>query len=67
MSNFCLAAELKLLNIVIYFQVAIRAAFLEQENVQLKWEVSKLKNETDQLKKTLISFGTGQDSGFESA
>ena len=48
-------------------QVAIRAAFLEQENVQLKWEVSKLKNETDQLKKTLIAFGSGQDSGFESA
>jgi hypothetical protein len=34
----------------------------------LKWEVSKLKNETDKLKKALITFGTNgaQDSGFES-
>ena len=30
--------------------MAIRAAFLEQENIQLKWEVTKLKKETEDLR-----------------
>jgi hypothetical protein len=52
---------------LVLFQVAIRAAFLEQENVHLKWQVAKLQSETVQLKKTLITFANAQDSGFESA
>jgi hypothetical protein len=34
---------------------------LEQENIQLKWELSKLKEETDQLRKAILD--VGQDSG----
>jgi len=34
--------------------VAIRAAFLEQENIQLKWEVSKLKRETEELRSAIM-------------
>ncbi len=35
-------------------EIAIRAAFLEQENVQLKWEVAKMKAEVMRLKTLLI-------------
>merc|ERR1719510_2896960 len=30
-------------------EIAIRAAFLEQENIQLKWEAARLKSETARL------------------
>ena len=36
-------------------EVSIRAAFLEQENIQLKWDVTKLKAETTKLKAMLLS------------
>ena len=36
-------------------EVAIRAAFLEQENIQLKWDVTKLKAETAKLKALLLA------------
>ena len=36
-------------------EIAIRAAFLEQENIQLKWEVATLKTETCRLKALLLN------------
>ena len=36
-------------------EIAIRAAFLEQENLQLKWEAARLKSETSRLKALLLS------------
>ena len=36
-------------------EIAIRAAFLEQENLQLKWEAARLKSETSRLKLLLSS------------
>ena len=45
--------------------MAIRAAFLEQENLQLKWEVAKLKAETEKLKNAIVN--SAQDPGIESA
>ena len=36
-------------------EIAIRAAFLEQENVQLKWEVTQLKSETTRLRTMLLA------------
>ena len=36
-------------------EVSIRAAFLEQENIQLKWDVTKLKAETSKLKAVLLA------------
>ena len=36
-------------------EIAIRAAFLEQENVQLKWEVTRLKSETSRLRAVLMA------------
>jgi hypothetical protein len=36
-------------------EIAIRAAFLEQENVQLKWEVTRLTSETGQLRALLMA------------
>ena len=36
-------------------EIAIRAAFLEQENVQLKWEVTRLKSETGRLRAVLMA------------
>ena len=36
-------------------EIAIRAAFLEQENIQLKWEVARLKTETSRLRAMLLA------------
>ena len=36
-------------------EIAIRAAFLEQENIQLKWEVARLKTETGRLRALLMA------------
>ena len=36
-------------------EIAIRAAFLEQENVQLKWEVTRLKAESGRLRAVLMA------------
>lgn len=36
-------------------EIAIRAAFLEQENVQLKWELTRLKSETTRLRAMLLA------------
>ena len=36
-------------------EIAIRAAFLEQENIQLKWEVARLKTETGRLRALLLA------------
>ena len=36
-------------------EIAIRAAFLEQENVQLKWELTRLKSETSRLRAVLLA------------
>ena len=36
-------------------EIAIRAAFLEQENVQLKWELTRLKTETSRLRAVLLA------------
>jgi hypothetical protein len=36
-------------------EIAIRAAFLEQENLQLKWEAARLKSETARLRTILLS------------
>ena len=36
-------------------EIAIRAAFLEQENIQLKWEVARLKTETGRLRALLLT------------
>ncbi|XP_040574232.2 transcription factor atf-2-like [Lepeophtheirus salmonis] len=37
-------------------ETALRAAFLEQENVFLKWELAALKTETEKLRIILLSF-----------
>lgn len=42
-------------------EIAIRAAFLEQENVQLKWEVARLKTETCRLKALFLSEDESKD------
>ena len=42
-------------------EIAIRAAFLEQENVQLKWEVARLKTETSRLRTMLLSDSDPED------
>ena len=39
-------------------EIAIRAAFLEQENIQLKWEAARLKAETCRLKALILSDAT---------
>lgn len=36
-------------------EVAIRAAFLEQENLQLRWEAARLKSETTRLRAILLA------------
>merc|ERR1712141_75574 len=36
-------------------EIAIRAAFLEQENIQLKWEAARLKSETARLRTILLA------------
>ena len=38
-------------------EIAIRAAFLEQENLQLKWEAARLKTETARLRAALLLDG----------
>ena len=35
-------------------EIAIRAAFLEQENLQLKWEAARLKTEIGRLRASLV-------------
>lgn len=35
-------------------EIAIRAAFLEQENLQLKWEATRLKTEIGRLRASLL-------------
>ena len=42
-------------------EIAIRAAFLEQENIQLKWEVARLKSETGRLRTMLLSDSDTED------
>ena len=42
-------------------EIAIRAAFLEQENVQLKWEVARLKSETSRLRTMLLADSDNED------
>lgn len=36
-------------------EIAIRAAFLEQENIQLKWEVARMKSETGRLRALILN------------
>lgn len=49
-------------------EIAIRAAFLEQENLQLKWEAARLKTETARLRAALLlDSGSGQHSPHSSA
>ena len=36
-------------------EIAIRAAYLEQENIQLKWEMARLKTETGRLRDLLVN------------
>ena len=43
-------------------EIAIRAAFLEQENVQLKWEVARLKSETSRLRTLLLADSDNEDA-----
>ena len=43
-------------------EIAIRAAFLEQENVQLKWEVARLKSETSRLRTMLLVDSDNEDA-----
>ena len=43
-------------------EIAIRAAFLEQENVQLKWEVARLKSETSRLRTMLLADSDNEDA-----
>ena len=35
-------------------EIAIRAAFLEQENLQLKWEAARLRTEIGRLRASLL-------------
>ena len=42
-------------------EIAIRAAFLEQENIQLKWEVARLKSETARLRAMLMADSDTED------
>ena len=42
-------------------EIAIRAAFLEQENIQLKWEVARLKTETSRLRAMLLADSDNED------
>ena len=42
-------------------EIAIRAAFLEQENIQLKWELARLKSETARLRAMLLSDADSED------
>ena len=44
-------------------EIAIRAAFLEQENVQLKWEVARLKSETSRLRTLLLADSDNEEGG----
>ena len=46
--------------------MAIRAAFLEQENIQLKWEVAKLKKETEDLRTAILNSAPAHFPGMES-
>ena len=48
-------------------EIAIRAAFLEQENLQLKWEVARLKTETGRLRSLLLSDSEPEDGVLEPA
>ena len=43
-------------------EIAIRAAFLEQENIQLKWEVARLKTETGRLRTMLLTDSDTEDN-----
>lgn len=48
-------------------EIAIRAAFLEQENLQLKWEVARLKTETGRLRSLLLSDSEPEDGVLDPA
>ena len=48
-------------------EIAIRAAFLEQENLQLKWEVARLKTETGRLRSLLLSDSEAEDGLLDPA
>lgn len=47
-------------------EVAIRAAFLEQENLQLKWEVAKIKAEIGKAKTLILAEAVCSQTGQES-
>ena len=46
-------------------EIAIRAAFLEQENIQLKWEVARLKTETGRLRALLLADSDNEEIEIE--
>jgi hypothetical protein len=46
-------------------EIAIRAALLEQENLQLKWEMARLRTETGRLRELLLAEDTEEAAGGE--
>ena len=48
-------------------EIAIRAAFLEQENIQLKWEVARLKTETGRLRALLLADSDNEEIEIETS
>ena len=44
-------------------EIAIRAAFLEQENLQLKWEATRLRTEIGRLRASLLLMTSLTDTG----
>jgi bZIP factor len=44
-------------------EIAIRAALLEQENLQLKWEMARLRTETGRLRELLLAEDTEEAAG----
>ena len=51
------SSNLPFIKICLFYlqEIAIRAAFLEQENIQLKWEAARLKSETARLRTILLA------------
>ncbi|XP_059095830.1 D site-binding protein-like [Tigriopus californicus] len=47
-------------------EIAIRAAFLEQENIQLKWEVARMKSETGRLRALILNDSASDSSELHS-
>jgi bZIP factor len=46
-------------------EIAIRAALLEQENLQLKWEMARLRTETGRLRELLLAEDTEESASGE--